>query len=457
MYSKVINGSYLYLPKDEIVDIGKAKKKLTVRSKFGSDPIPLFVDGITWFGVPRYFFHPRSLVAGEIDDRRECGDSTAMVFTKELWEGQERIVDQFRNSLRRGHTGFLLEGAPGSGKTVQALAMMSILGRTSLVVVPRSNLINQWIDRIVSFTNLPRSAIGKAEGGKVSAKGKKVVIGLVHTLALDRFGDDFRNMFGCVVFDEVDRSVPPETFAPVVGMFPAKYRIGMSATLDRADGLHTIFEQHIGETYLKCRVKERMKPRVIMRKFDGSSGYVHAASARMSRRGMLISRLSKNAARNMMIARYVAMILKSDRQCLVLSDRKEQLVAIRGMLVSRFKINSANIGFFVDSIPVHTWLKKQYKKMSKAKLDSASTCSVVLGTYGKAAIGTDIPSLSGLIFATPQSDIRQSVGRIERFLSDKKEPVIVDIIDTHYKDAVQWAAKRRKYYASKALKVKVYS
>lgn len=41
-----------------------------------------------------------------------------------------------------------------------------------------------------------------------------MVIGLVHSLVRGRYGDDFRSSFGILVFDEVDRSVPPATFAP---------------------------------------------------------------------------------------------------------------------------------------------------------------------------------------------------------------------------------------------------
>uniref|UniRef100_A0A6M3LVR9 Putative helicase n=1 Tax=viral metagenome TaxID=1070528 RepID=A0A6M3LVR9_9ZZZZ len=71
------------------------------------------------------------------------------------------------------------------------------------------------------------------------------------------------------------------------------------------------------------------------------------------------------------------------------------------------------------------------------------------------ALGTDIPSLSGLIYATPQSEVTQSKGRIERVLEGKKEPIVVDIVDTYYKDTMRWAKKREKSYIAEGLKIKV--
>ena len=63
--------------------------------------------------------------------------------------------------------------------------------------------------------------------------------------------------------------------------------------------------------------------------------------------------------------------------------------------------------------------------------------------------GLDIPKLDTLILATPMSDIIQSVGRILRVHDEKKEPIVVDIIDDRVKMCKKLYFLRNKTYLSK--------
>ena len=81
--------------------------------------------------------------------------------------------------------------------------------------------------------------------------------------------------------------------------------------------------------------------------------------------------------------------------------------------------------------------------MKERDLALASEKPVLLATYGMAAEGLDIKTLTTLVLATPRTDIVQAVGRILR--SDHVRPLIVDIIDTHECFQRQWK-KRLAYY-----------
>ena len=85
-----------------------------------------------------------------------------------------------------------------------AIKMMEILGRTTLIIVPKKDLIHQWIERIAKITNINRNEIGICQNGKIEWEGKRVVIGLVHTLTKYKSFTPFRTYFGVVIFDEVD-------------------------------------------------------------------------------------------------------------------------------------------------------------------------------------------------------------------------------------------------------------
>jgi superfamily II DNA or RNA helicase len=457
MYSKAYIGSYLYLPREEI-DLVDMVEEFTAIRKFDGDPIKMYDDSPSkFFGIPLYAHRDLSTVAKEVKDLRVSGNAINIQFLSKFWEGQEKIIDRFLHLKNRGATGFILEAPPGFGKTVTMLKMIQLVGRTTLVVVPRSNLIGQWIKRATKHTSLKESEIGIAEGGQCTFRGKKIVVGLVHSLVLDRYGKDFQKYFGCVVFDEVDRSVPPTTFAPALGMFPSKYRIGASASLKRQDGLHTVFEKHIGQHLLVGEDANRMRAKILMVEYHGRRGYVHSGSSRLMRRGMLISALAENSERNMLLTDYILQVYRSDRRCLVLSDRTTQLLLLKGLLLSRGKkdgVQDREIGFYVRSLPV---FPGSAKKVAITKIERervASNCKIILATYGMIGIGTDIQSLAAAVYATPQSEVVQIQGRIERFLEGKKAPIVVDIMDTAWSDALRWASSRQKYYLQSGLFVK---
>ena len=62
------------------------------------------------------------------------------------------------------------------------------------------------------------------------------------------------------------------------------------------------------------------------------------------------------------------------------------------------------------------------------------------------AMVVDVPNLRAVIFATPLSDVAQSVGRILRLCENVKEPVVLDIIDSDYADCIHWSRARQNYY-----------
>jgi len=455
---EVTLSNFTYFDKNDI-DLESVKKSLTAVSKYDKVQIPMYdtnsCGGL--IGVPRYFIDYRAFPDVKIVDKREPGSPLEVNFVGTLRENQEFLIEDFCNRLQKDYTGFLVGMPPGEGKTVIALKMFSILKTTTLVVVPRSTLIKQWKERILEYTDLSENEIGEIEGGKGVWRGRKIVVGLVHSIVLDRYGKDFKDRFGCVIFDEVDRSVPPRTFATVVSLFPAKYRVGLSATLKRTDGLSVVFEKHVGECKLRTVKAKRLKPIVLMHSFKGTSGYVYSGSSKLKRRGVILSRLANNTARTMLVARYASLIYMSDRKCVVMSDRKDQLVNIYKLLKLRFKINSTDIGFFVRSLPYNLdgGAKRRYRHLSKVEIDRvASDCKIILATYSMMAIGTDIPSLAGIVYATPQSQIIQSKGRVERVLEGKKTPVLVDIVDFDYKDCVNWWRARLSQYKREGLTVK---
>ena len=456
-FSSVVLSHHAFVPRDEVYDIDSLRKELTVAPKYSDDgeEIELFVHNGDRIGLPMCHFD-LAACSDEIIDERVEGDAFTVRFLAEYRNGQGSLIRSFREGLEQGATNFMLEAPPGFGKTVMMIAMITIVKRRTLVIVPRSTLVKQWIDRMLEHSTLARDDIGELNGTKRDWVGKKVVVGLVHSVARVKSTAFFEN-FGAVFFDEVDRSVPPQTFAPVIGMLPAKIRVGASATMERADGMHVIFDKHLRQHSLKG-VGTGMKPAIILHYFTESSGYVADGMPLLMRRGSLLSKLAKNVKRNEQICRYIRLVYASNRRVVIMSDRTEQLQLLQAKMVES-GIPFMETGLYVNRVCVQKAngeKKAKYKKVSQQEIDRvASDCRIIFATYGMFSIGTDIPDVGGLIYATPQKDVTQSKGRIERLFKGKKTPVLVDFVDTHYDDAVNWSHCRHRSYKKEGLSMKV--
>ena len=454
-YSKVILDSYIHVPKSEIPDINDYRHRYTVTSRYKNGPtIKYYKETDQYFGIPRHALRLSTQMADDIVDNRALGSIIAMKFVGKLWDYQDKAIHEFTSLVDKGATGFFLTAMPGSGKTVMGLKMISQLKRTTLIIVPKSDLVTQWKERILgtskipAFTNLKEEDIGIVEGGKCNYAGKKIVIGLIHSVVLKRIATPkFIKNFGVVFFDECDSSLPPKTFSSAAGMFPAKYRIGVTASPNRADGLHVIFEDSLAQFRITCSSSKTLSPTVLIHRFNGSSGVIPNYLKDLSRRGVLISKLASNPVRNDLIAKYATKAYNSKRSIIIISDRKDQLKKIDQLLRKVYKIHSSKIGWYVRSLDGKT-LKQEEKE------ESANHASIILATYGMLSRGTDIPRLSCLILATIRSDMRQVAGRIERFLEGKKAPIIVDFVDTFYPECIRSYKVRLKFYEDRGLRIK---
>lgn len=437
--------NFFVVPKKDIslADLNYYRQKLIAVNSYDEEKrISMYNEDDTYFYFPRYFFKDRNKVAKNIIDHTDAGEPASFDCNIKLWDYQQLAINEFNTHLRNNRTGFFLGAAPGSGKTQMGIKMLHILGRTALIIVPKKDLIHQWVERIISTTNLTKEEIGICQGGKIEWEGKKVVVGLIHTIVKYIDLEPFRRYFGVLLFDECDSSVPPNTFAPAAIMFNSKYRIAMTASETRADGLHVIFQNHLVEVRITCEKSNTMTPDVLFLNYSKSSGKLPHSKCRIKSKGMLMSMLAKNEDRNRLIASYICMAaIEEERPTVVLSDRISQLRSIKEWLIRSYKIPEEKIGFYIGNNS-----KAENKRVAK-------DCSVILASYGMLSRGTDIPRLSCMILATCRNDMRQISGRIERVCPSKKQPIIVDFIDPSYSLSLSGREERLQFYCGKNMRV----
>lgn len=441
---EAIDGSYLAVRKSYLGDsrLSNFRDQLIIASRFDADKrVQLFHEDGVFFYFPRYFFKDREKLFGNITDRTVFGRPLSFDTTTRLWDYQQKAIVEFQHHVDQGKTGIFLNAAPGAGKTQMGIEMIRLLGHTAMIVVPKKDLINQWVERIVKTTSIKENEIGTCSSGKIEWRGKKIVVGLVHTIVKHKNNHDFINAFGTILFDECDSSVPPKTFAPAAVMFPAKYRIGMTASEKRADGMEYVFQVNIAQVNIKCEKSNTLDPTVVICNYNFTSGQLKSCPDRVAMKGMYLNLISNNQHRNHYIADQGAMAYREGRVTVIMSDRIAQLKYIHDFLVTMFKIPPKDIGFYMGSNS-----KKENKRV-------ADNCQIILATYGMMSRGTDIQRLSTLIIATPRNEMIQVAGRIERALPGKPFPVILDIVDNQYSISKTGLNKRLNYYFSRNLRV----
>jgi len=444
-YSEIIKRSHWFIPKQELKKpLAELRRLFTVQGKYrDTEPIEIYAETDKSFGIPLYY-RDMAPHADKVIDQTAHGSPIEFEFTATLRGRQAPVHNRFVQSIASGKHGFLLVAPTGTGKTILALDMLAELKTTALVVVPRDRIADQWEERILEHTSLTKEQIGRVQRDRCEFEGKAVTIGMIQSLMKDKYPSEFKRWPGVVVFDET-HLLGAHEFNKVITMFPSAYKIAVSATPNRADGMEDAYKYHVAEETLTVAGGTDVKPTVILRGYeerkDRRHPYLHNINEAVNRRGVLLSHVAEDITRNALIAVYTKKFVESDRRTLVLSDRKDQLKMLQDVLVKRHGMPPRSVGMFVA----------ETKKRERERV--LNYCKVILATYGVMSMAVDVPNLRGLILATPQSDVEQPLGRILRMCEDTRDPVALDIIDVAYKDAVNWARNRQKHY--EAAKVKV--
>ncbi len=130
----------------------------------------------------------------------------------------------------------------GTGKTHLANMAIERVGRPTLIVTPTIDLLNQWYDELCLGFGVE---IGLLGGGSYDIKPITVTTYDSAYLNMERLG----NRFGFIVFDECHH-LPGPTYGLAATCAIAPYRLGLTATPERADNAHTHLDQLIGlESY----------------------------------------------------------------------------------------------------------------------------------------------------------------------------------------------------------------
>ncbi|MEX2138024.1 MAG: DEAD/DEAH box helicase family protein [Pirellulales bacterium] len=354
-------------------------------------------------------------------DERRQGMPLEVAFHGHLYAEQETAA----NSMLAQDTG-VLSATTAFGKTVVAAWLIARRGVNTLVLVHRRHLMEQWVERLATFLNLPPTQIGQIGGGRKKPTGL-LDVAIIQSLSRKGVIDDLVGDYGHLVVDECHH-LSATSFEQVVRQAKARFVTGLSATVTRKDGHHPIIFMQCGPV----RHRIDAKGQAAARPFEHTvhvrpTGFCSSAPATEDRRVQfqeLYSELIADQGRNQLVCDDVLQAVGEGRSPLVLTERNEHLDAlserlstsVHNLVVLRGGMSRRDIGTVavrLAAIPEHE-------------------PRVLLATGRYIGEGFDDPRLDTLFLTLPISwrgTISQYVGRLHRLHHRKREVRVYDYAD----------------------------
>jgi superfamily II DNA or RNA helicase len=369
---------------------------------------------------------------------------------------QAQFMADLNHGIREYRT-FSAMGATGSGKTACALRTVGELGVSTIVILHLERLLKQWKRECMDKLGLAESDIGIIKQDKCVYEGKAITLAMGPSLMSRPYDPTMYEYFGFKIVDEVHK-FGSRMFAPVYPMFPARYALSLSATLDRTDGGEKVFFYHIGGIKVVSEAAAGDCD-VYVVDYDCGHGFELWGTTPQARAQCL----TRDARRNTLIVELIKRFHDRGRQALIVSDSIEHLQKLMDLSeaagvprdrMGQFTGEEQRVSYVYDEVKKRNVKVVKKVKRKDAELDFVKDHShIIFATYGMMTEGIDIPRLDAGLDATPKGKATQLIGRIRRPMPDKKKSVWVTLRDVRCPISSRLFDARSKDYAASGAEV----
>lgn len=371
-----------------------------------------------------------------LQDERTDGNPLDLKFNGSLTDLQKHVV---RALLPHDFGVFV--APPGTGKTVVGTHLIAARARATLVLVHRTQLLDQWRAQLALFLDVKPSEIGQIGGGKRKANGR-LDVAMIQSLVRRDEVDDLVSTYGHVVVDECHH-VPAVSFERVMRETRARYVTGLTATPQRRDGHHPILQFQLGPVRFSIdprgeAAKRRFEHRLIVRDTAFTLGVPEPSGIQE-----IYGRIAADPRRNEQILDDVVRALDEGRSPVLLTERREHL----DYFAERLK----NLARHLVVLQGGMGVKQRREVVAQLASIPDGEERLLLATGRFLGEGFDDARLDTLFLAMPVSwkgTLVQYAGRLHRRHDDKTEVRIYDYVDRNVPMLARMFDKRMKGYRS---------
>jgi len=352
----------------------------------------------------------------DCDDHRVLAPTDAL----QLADGVELRgyqVDAVAQAARR-QQGYIVMPT-GAGKTVTGVGIACACGQQTLVVAHTGDLLEQWVGAFERFAGVEAGVIAGGRRVRLDAPAVVATVQSLQKLEPEDL-DELLGGFGLIIIDEAHHT-PAASFTDLVSRCPAHYRIGLTATPEREDGLTPLLWWTLGPLLAEVEHEQLVadghlivpEVRLVETDFDfewtGPDDYNACLQA-----------LVEDPDRNRLAAGLVTREARAGHLVLVLSQRQAHCAALAEAAQA-------------DGVEAAVLTSTTGKRARREILERfrAGELPVVCATQ-LADEGLDVPKLDRVVLATPsraQGRTIQRLGRLMRPAPGKAQPVLYDLVD----------------------------
>ncbi|HVT59242.1 MAG TPA: DEAD/DEAH box helicase family protein [Thermoanaerobaculia bacterium] len=370
-----------------------------------------------------------------IEDQRHEGEMLQAGFEGELTAIQKEAA----SALLKHDIGVFI-APPGIGKTVLGTYLVAKRARTTLVLVHRRPLLDQWVAQLSMFLGIDEKEIGQIGGGKRKPNGR-LDVAMIQSLVRRGRVDDVVETYGQVIVDECHH-VPAVSFERVLSEVKSRYVLGLTATPQRRDGHHPILDMQLGPVRFVVDPKSQAARRPFDHRLIARETAFRLDSARVDT-GIqgIYKALAEDEARNRLILDDVIHGLEEGRSPILLTERRDHLEYFAHQMR----------GFVRHLVVLQGGMTAKERRDLGARLAGVpeSEERLVLATGRYLGEGFDDARLDTLFLAMPVSwkgTLVQYAGRLHRHHPKKAEVRIFDYVDREVPVLRRMFEKRLRTY-----------
>ena len=410
-----------------------------------------------------------------------------------LRKTQQEAIESYLMSREEGNGVIVIP--TGKGKSILGLSIAGKLKQRALVIVHKDDLIDGWKKDAKILYGLRPKQVGLIKG-KEFRLGKWITLATIQTLSKlpPEKLQTLREYFSMIIVDEFHHSAAK--IYELVNTFPAKDRIGLTATAMRNDGLEKVLYLYFGDVayqYIESEDDEDIisaqNVYVIVKEsniiYNPPDKYVYPNTTqevdfvrwtdsrgqhvmhidyldeqtkrRLVNKGVIkklplnyhkvMDVIDSNEEFNIMVAKDIISEYSKQKSCLVFCREKEHVRYLKDLLV--------NFGVPENTILLYYGDNNESKEIMKKKAESGE-CLITIATYAIATEGTNVKRWERIFLAMTfnnPKDAIQAIGRGRRKREGKDILVIYDYRHPFVKGVKKHGETRDKVYKELGFKI----